>query len=195
MRHGFLAAVRLHQFDEGVVFPHEQTLSGPKEDRYQLMTATGMSLSPVFLLYDLPGDEVTGAWRTDPAPAARATVTDEDGNVTKLWPTSDPALLETVGQRSGGVLVSSSPTAITGTRRPCAISDHAEREQASGRRRGAAPAYDYVLAYFSNMADPGLAIYGTHRLLAGLDPRAVAALPRLARGDVRRRAAGSARPR
>ncbi len=38
-------------------------------------------------------------------------------------------------------------------------------------------AYDYVLAYFSNMADPGLAIYGTHRLVAGLDPGLLAALP------------------
>ena len=40
-----------------------------------------------------------------------------------------------------------------------------------------ARAYDYVLAYLSNMADPGLAIYGTHRLVRGLDPELLAALP------------------
>ena len=104
VRHGFLAAMRLHEFDEGVVFPHEYTLSGPKEDRYRLMTATAMSLSPVFLLYDLPGDEITAAWKAGLGTQAPAvTVADDEGTVTKLWPTSDPALLETVGQESGGV--------------------------------------------------------------------------------------------
>ena len=75
VRHGFLAALRLHQLDEGVVFAHEHTMSGPKEDRYHLMSATAMSLSPVFLLYDLPGDEVTAAWKNatgaEPAPRDR----------------------------------------------------------------------------------------------------------------------------
>ena len=48
-RHGFLALMRLFGLDEGVVFPHEQTFSGPKEDRYRLLSATSMCLSPVFL--------------------------------------------------------------------------------------------------------------------------------------------------
>jgi uncharacterized protein (DUF1015 family) len=103
VRHGFLAALRLHQLDEGVVFAHEHTMSGPKEDRYQLMTSTAMSLSPVFLLYDLPGDEITSAWREAAAgKGPSATIGDEDGNSTKLWPTTDPDLLEAVGQSLAG---------------------------------------------------------------------------------------------
>ncbi len=62
-RHGLLAALRLSEFGESIVFPHEHTFTGPKEDRFRLMTATAMSLSPVFLLYDLPGDEITAAWK------------------------------------------------------------------------------------------------------------------------------------
>ncbi|HLC21482.1 MAG TPA: DUF1015 family protein, partial [Candidatus Methylomirabilis sp.] len=34
VRHGLLALLKLHDFDQGVVFPHERTLSGPKEDRF-----------------------------------------------------------------------------------------------------------------------------------------------------------------
>ena len=100
---GFSQPCASTTFSEGVVYPHEQTFSGPKEDRFELMDATAMSLSPVFLLYDLPGDEITSAWSAGPGARPPATVvTDEDGNVTKLWPTSDPALLETRRARSGG---------------------------------------------------------------------------------------------
>jgi hypothetical protein len=44
------------------------------------------------------------------------------------------------------------------------------------------PAYEYVLAYLSNMADPGLAIYATHRLVAGVAPEKLTALPRALEG-------------
>ncbi|HEY5528939.1 MAG TPA: DUF1015 domain-containing protein, partial [Thermoleophilia bacterium] len=98
-RHGFLALIKLHDFSERVVFPHEFTLSGPKEDRFRLMESTRMSLSPVFLLYDLPGDAITGAWnaRISTSPSA-FTVNDDVGTVTELWPTSDGAILDLVGQ-------------------------------------------------------------------------------------------------
>ncbi len=58
----FSPPCELHEFDEGVVFPHEWTLSGPKEDRFRLMTATAMSLSPVFLALRPAGDDITAAW-------------------------------------------------------------------------------------------------------------------------------------
>ena len=54
-RRGFLARVRLERFGEGKIFPHEETLAGPKADRLRLFHATAMNLSPVFGLY--PDDE------------------------------------------------------------------------------------------------------------------------------------------
>src|SRR6185312_978841 len=50
-RRGFLARVRLEAFGQGKIFPHEQTLSGPKADRLALFNATQFNLSPVFGLY------------------------------------------------------------------------------------------------------------------------------------------------
>src|SRR5660398_34136 len=61
-RRGILACLRLEEFSAGVVFPHEATLSGPKEDRYRLMDPTTMNLSPVFLLYSSPQDAIMTAW-------------------------------------------------------------------------------------------------------------------------------------
>ena len=77
-RRGFLSLVKLHHFGEGIVFPHEFTLSAPKEDRFRLMRATKMSLSPVFLLYDLPGDDIIAAWAAGVgASDPEATISDE----------------------------------------------------------------------------------------------------------------------
>jgi uncharacterized protein (DUF1015 family) len=183
-RHGFLAAVRLHDFSEGIVYPHEQTFSGPKQDRFELMDATAMSLSPVFLLYDLPGDEITAAWWAGPGSRPPATVvSDEDGNVTRLWPTSDQALLTTVGRRLEGerfIIADGHHRYETALR----YRDH-RRQQAGGaalRTGHPAPAYEYVLAYLSNMADPGLVIYATHRLVTGVDPEKLMDLPRALAG-------------
>src|SRR5262249_7933643 len=57
-RRGFFARVRLEPFGQGKVYPHEQTMSGPKEDRLKLYRATGFNISPVFSLYPDPEGEV-----------------------------------------------------------------------------------------------------------------------------------------
>lgn len=176
-RRGFLALMKLHEFEEGVVFPHEQTLSGPKEDRFRLLQATEMSLSPVFLLYDLADDPIMAAWENGPwhSTAQPQCVVDPDGGPgateTQLWPIADPALLATVRSAlSGGRFV-----IADGHHRYETALRYRRFRQAEDRP---SPASEYVLAYFSNMADPALAIYGTHRLVKGLDPARIAALPR-----------------
>ncbi len=80
---------------------------------------------------------LVGRARAPKPPAAE--VTGDDGNVTKLWPTSDPALLEMVARRIWRMLVSSSPTAITGTRRPCAIATTGGSDTARGTSRRRTP--------------------------------------------------------
>ena len=50
-RRGFFARVRLEPFGQGQVYAHEETMSGPKEDRLKLYRATGFNLSPIFGMY------------------------------------------------------------------------------------------------------------------------------------------------
>jgi uncharacterized protein (DUF1015 family) len=50
-RQHLFAAVRLHPWDDDVVRPHERTLSGPKQDRLELLRATRTQVSPVYCLY------------------------------------------------------------------------------------------------------------------------------------------------
>src|SRR5208283_4200929 len=41
-RKGFMARVRLEKFGQGRIYPHEETLAGPKADRLKLFQATHM---------------------------------------------------------------------------------------------------------------------------------------------------------
>src|SRR6516225_6523293 len=95
-RKGFLARVRLEPFGGGRIYPHEETMSGPKADRLKLMRATGMNLSPVFGLYPDPDDSVRArldgaVGRTLPLEA-----TNHLGVVSRLWPVSDQQTVSAV---------------------------------------------------------------------------------------------------
>ncbi|MCA9103519.1 MAG: DUF1015 domain-containing protein, partial [Planctomycetales bacterium] len=59
-RRGFMARVRLERFGEGKIYPHEETMSGPKADRLNLTRACRANLSQIFGLYPDPeGDAQT----------------------------------------------------------------------------------------------------------------------------------------
>ena len=95
-RRGFLARVRLEPFGSGRIYPHEETLAGPKADRLRLFQATEMNLSPVFGLYPDPDDgvmqQLKPAWcRALPLQAA-----DHLGVVSRLWPVTDQHVVSAV---------------------------------------------------------------------------------------------------
>lgn len=50
-RWGFIATIKLEELDKGIVIPHEDTLSKPKEDRLKMLQACEMNLSPIFTCY------------------------------------------------------------------------------------------------------------------------------------------------
>ena len=115
VRSGFLARVRLEEFGTGNVFPHEQTLSGPKLDRLMLIRATNTNLSPIFGLYP---DETAGVQQElDEACIALTpcVATDHLGVIHRLWviKTSSAKF-----RRDCTTNRSSSRTGIIGTRPP-----------------------------------------------------------------------------
>ena len=58
LRKGFFSLVKLEDFAEGGILPHENTLTSPKEDRFRLLSATHANLSPIFLIYSDEKNEV-----------------------------------------------------------------------------------------------------------------------------------------
>ncbi|NLE74149.1 MAG: DUF1015 domain-containing protein [Actinobacteria bacterium] len=180
VRKGVLALLRLADFNQGVVFPHEFTLSGPKEDRFRLLEATTTGLSPIFLLYSRPDDAIMAAWsrqvnRPPDATLAAPAVREDGGQreIIRLWHTTNPSFLATLS------------TALS--KQPLIIADGHHRYETALRYRDTKRAatadeiddapYEYVLAYLVNMSDPGLAIFGTHRLLHDIPRAVLATLP------------------
>jgi uncharacterized protein (DUF1015 family) len=164
LRRGFLARVRLEPFGEGRIYPHEETMSGPKADRLRLFHATGMNLSPIFGLYPDEAGEVQAKLDEAVRRAPPLEATDHLGVVSRLWPVSDQH-------------VASAVTGLMGPR-PVFIADghhryetglrYLEEKRQAGEVRDAEAAPNFILMMLVSMSDPGLLILPTHRLVSGL---------------------------
>jgi uncharacterized protein (DUF1015 family) len=163
-RRGFLARVRLEPFGTGRIYPHEETLSGPKADRLKLFHATGMNLSPVFGLYPDSGDKVMSALDAAVGRSLPLQATDHLGVVSKLWPVTEDHAVSTV-------------TGLMGPK-PVFIADghhryetglrYLEERRAAGEAADGESAPNFILMMLVGMSDPGLIILPTHRLVSGL---------------------------
>jgi uncharacterized protein (DUF1015 family) len=168
-RRGFMARMRLSRFGEGQVFPHEETMSGPKIDRLMLTAVCRANLSQVFGLYPDPQSEVDRRLNEAVAAATPLEAVDHLGVTHRLWVVNDVKTISAVSAAIGP--------------RPLFIADgHHRYETAcnyrdqiydSGALRPDHPA-NYVLMHFVAMEDPGLLVLPTHRLLRGV-PRMTAA--------------------
>jgi len=163
-RRGFLARIRLEEFGKGQVFPHEQTLSGPKADRLALFHACKANLSPVFGLYpDVPGDvqrRLDDACITITALEAR----DPLGVRNRLWVVKDPATINAVraAMRDKPIFIAD------GHHRYETALNYRRELKAAGQLADDNAAPNFVLMHCVGMQDPGLQILPTHRLVSGL---------------------------
>jgi uncharacterized protein (DUF1015 family) len=153
-RRGLLARVRVTEYGPGLIRPHERTHPGPREDRLRLTRATRHNLSPIFSLYE--GD----AWRhleaaldTDPWGEA----TDADGTVQRVWRVAGTAIGEAVTEE----LADAELLIADGHHRYETARTYAEEIGGDGPHR-------YTLMCLVSLGDPGLTVFGTHRLIGGL---------------------------
>jgi uncharacterized protein (DUF1015 family) len=163
-RRGFLARLRLERFGEGRIFPHEETMAGPKADRLRLFQATAMNLSPVFGLYPDETNSVQSQLDEAVRRVLPLEATDHLGVVSRLWPVTDQHVVSTV---TG--LMGPKPVFIAdGHHRYETALRYLEEKRAAGEVRDAEAAANFVLMMLVGMSDPGLVILPTHRLVSGL---------------------------
>lgn len=159
---GLVARVKLEEFSEGVILPHEQTLSGAKADRFELMSATGCNLSQIYGLYNDPTGLVEGYIDRVRGQVPRAEFTMPDGVTHRLWSNSDAAA------------VAEACAAFKGLKLFIADGHHryetALKFRNELRARGVAePETDYVMMALVEMSHPGLVVCPTHRLVANIE--------------------------
>jgi uncharacterized protein (DUF1015 family) len=163
-RKGFLARVRLEPFGQGRIYPHEETLAGPKADRLKLFRATGMNLSPVFGLYPDEGGAVQARLDAAVARALPLEATDHLGVVNRLWPVTDQQAVSAVT----GLLGPKPVFIADGHHRYETGLRYLEERRAAGEVRDAEAPANFILMMLVSMSDPGLVILPTHRLVSGL---------------------------
>lgn len=164
VRRGFLGRVRLEEFGKGKIYPHEQTMSGPKADRLMLTKACRMNLSPVFGLFPDSDNTVQEPLEKAIVGVTPLEATDHLGVLHRLWPVTDPAAINAA--RS---LLRDKPIFIAdGHHRYETSLNYRNWLKSEGRWCGEEDASNFVLMMFVGMSDPGLAILPTHRLVSGL---------------------------
>jgi uncharacterized protein (DUF1015 family) len=169
-RRGFMARVRIEPFGEGKIYPHEETHSKAKEDRFKLMTACQCNLSQIFGIYpdrENEAQEILEAAIEDRTPL---TATDSLGIKHELWLVTNPDAIAEAAKVMGP--------------KPIYIADgHHRYETATNIQRATRESQslppdhpvDYVMMMCVSMHDPGMAVLPTHRLFRGVEPTTSAA--------------------
>jgi uncharacterized protein (DUF1015 family) len=159
-----LARLKLEPFGQGQVYPHEETMPGPKADRLKLYHASGMNISPVFGMYPDRENEVQELMEDAIRGRTPLEAVDHLGVVSRLWPLSGHEVVSRVQGRMGP-----RPIFIADGhhRYETAIRYREDRRAVGAVRDDESPA-NFCLMMCVGMSDPGLVILPTHRLIGGL---------------------------
>ena len=165
-RKGFIGVGAVEDYAAGVVHRHEQTLSGPKKDRMELLRHTHAHFGQIFMLYpdpELAIDRILDQAATEKPVTA---VEDEYGVTHRLWKISEPAVIARI-------------QALMADKKLLIADGHHRYETALAFRNGNPGLKDAekVMMTFVNMHSPGLEILATHRVLSGISTALVDKIP------------------
>ena len=159
---GLVGAVRLHEYEERVILPHEGTLKGPKADRLALMQACRCAFSQIFALYHDPEQTVERLTAPVVQQEPYFDLTDAQGVRHQMWVIRDPAQVAALAQ------------ALEGRQIVIADGHHryetalAYRNQRRAEAGGSAGPAERVSMFLANAAGGGLTILAAHRMLRDL---------------------------
>jgi uncharacterized protein (DUF1015 family) len=157
-RKGFIGLGAVEDYSAKVVHRHEQTLSGPKKDRMEVLNHTLAHFGQIFMLY--PDPELGMDGLLDEVASAKPDVdmTDEYGARHRLWRVADAARVERMQH-------------VMGNKKLLIADGHHRYETAMAFRNANPELKDArkVMMTFVNMYSDGLKILATHRVLRNLD--------------------------
>lgn len=156
-RKGFIGLGVVEDYSQEVVYRHEQTLTGPKKDRLELLRHTRAHFGQLFMVYPDPAGEIDRLLDESASGTATASVVDEYGAQHRLWKISDPAKIRRIQE-------------LMADKKLLIADGHHRYETALAFRNEnpATPEAAWVMMTFVNMHSPGLKILATHRLVSGL---------------------------
>ena len=161
---GFLGLVKLEALGKGNIHPHEYTHSKPKKDRLDLMRTCNANVSPIFSLYNSKERRSSAVLEEMSGSRPYIEARDRDGSTHRLWEITDLEAVETIKRELEDKAIF---IADGHHRYETALEFQKEMVRREGPSDHPRP-YDYVLMFLSNMADEGLTILPTHRLVKNI---------------------------
>ncbi len=159
-RTGILARVRLHDWSERIVLPHEETNPGPRHERLERLRAVQANLSPLYFLYR----DMDGVIRDMAAEqlASRPDLTSGDrmGGTHRLVSIVDRTFHEEIARR----FASQTLFVADGHHRYEAALEY-RNECRRQQNPATTAASGYVLALLAAVEDAGVIVEPTHRIL------------------------------
>ncbi len=160
-RKGFIARVKIEDFENGVVLPHEQTFKKHKDDRLKLTEACDANLSQVFSIYSDPEGKVEKI--LDNSAEEPFMEVDFDGIKNTVRRVSDEQTLLRVSE----LMADKKLLIADGHHRyETAINYRNMRRRSVGGNSGGA--FEYVMMFLCRAEGEGLIVEPTHRALKSL---------------------------
>jgi uncharacterized protein (DUF1015 family) len=162
-RRGFIGAGKLEEYSAGIVFRHEQTLSGPKADRFELLRHTKTHTGQLFMLYSDPQrsiDKILAETEASLAPATE--LRDEYGVVHRLWIIADRERIATIQN----AMQDQKLVIADGHHRYETALNYRNECRAHERKIDPHAPFERVMMTFINTHGEGLTILPTHRVAA-----------------------------
>ena len=167
-----LGRLRVEPWDAGVMLPHEQTMSGPKKDRLQILRHLRTNLSPIFALYKDPDQAIAGHL----SQGDLLTDVEADGQRHTLHAISDPATTAAIS----AALRERPLYMLDGHHRyETALNYRNEQRDSASAWTGDEPE-NFAMVAISAVDEPGLVLLATHRLVRppSVPPDVIARLER-----------------
>jgi uncharacterized protein (DUF1015 family) len=173
-RKGFIAAGRIEDYSAGVIFRHEQTLSGPKADRLELLRHTETHTGQLFMLYSDPAARIDALLDAAAASKPEVEIRDEYDVAHRLWPITDTRTIETIRRE----MADKKLVIADGHHRYETALAYRDERRARARASRVDPnaPYEKVMMTLFNSAGKGLTILPTHRVIANVPDFSVAGL-------------------
>ena len=165
VRLGFIALFKLEDLEAGRVYPHENTLPKPKQDRFSLIKATAANFEPIFSLYVDEDEKIPKILKKTIKRKPIAEVRDVFGIHNKLWKISGESVINKIMKDMSNKQVF---IADGHHRYEASLKYRNEMRTKSQKSTGNEP-YNFIMMYFANTFDKGLIIMPIHRLVLNLN--------------------------
>jgi uncharacterized protein (DUF1015 family) len=177
-RTGFIARVRLEEFDRGRILPHEKTFPAAKEDRLRLLTALQINTSSIFGLYSGKHPELDRLREQVAAREPLIDLIDDLGirNELRTIEADDEIAIVQRALESPRILIADGHH-----RYETALNYRRARRHENASVAPEPEPYDYTMMTLVACDDPGLVILPTHRVVKSLPAAAIASFAQGAR--------------